>query len=99
MSLPRIAICGVHIESSTFTPYISTADDFEVTRGDSLLARYDWLDSQWGATLNGSPCCMHAHYPAALLKPPPTRDGRRKSSADWRRQLPLMHFSLTSTVR
>ena len=32
MTKPRIAVAGIHIESSTFTPYISTADDFIVTR-------------------------------------------------------------------
>ncbi|WP_422770070.1 M81 family metallopeptidase [Plantactinospora sp. WMMC1484] len=39
----RIAIGGIHIESSTFSPHLSTADDFEVTRGEALLARYAWL--------------------------------------------------------
>ena len=40
---PRIAICGIHIESSTFTPYTSQASDFMVLRGKDLLARYPWL--------------------------------------------------------
>lgn len=43
MATLRIAICGIHIESSTFTPYLSVAEDFEVTRGQALLARYPWL--------------------------------------------------------
>lgn len=38
---PRIAIAGIAIESSTFTPYRSRAEDFEVRRGTSdVLARY-----------------------------------------------------------
>ena len=41
--MTRIAICGIHIESSTFTPYLSTASDFTVRRGDELLARYPWI--------------------------------------------------------
>ncbi|OYO16723.1 microcystin degradation protein MlrC [Enemella evansiae] len=43
MSRPRIAICGVHIESSTFSPHRSTADDFEVRRGAAVLERYPWI--------------------------------------------------------
>lgn len=39
----RIAICGIHIESSTFSAHLSTAADFEVTRGGQLLARYPFL--------------------------------------------------------
>lgn len=38
---PRIAIAGIAIESSTFTPYRSRAEDFEVRRGTAeVLARY-----------------------------------------------------------
>ncbi|WP_207632173.1 M81 family metallopeptidase [Occultella kanbiaonis] len=39
----RVAICGIHIESSTFTPYTSSAADFSVRRGAALLARYPFL--------------------------------------------------------
>lgn len=39
----RIALGGIHIESSTFTPYISGAGDFTVSRGRQLLARYPWI--------------------------------------------------------
>jgi microcystin degradation protein MlrC len=39
----RIAIGGMHIESSTFSPHRSGPADFTVTRGDELLARYDDL--------------------------------------------------------
>jgi microcystin degradation protein MlrC len=41
--LPRIAVCGIHIESSTFTPYVSTAADFDVRRGDAVLERHPFL--------------------------------------------------------
>ncbi|MGP5717445.1 M81 family metallopeptidase [Brachybacterium tyrofermentans] len=38
---PRIGIAGIAIESSTFTPYRSGADDFEVLRGTAaILGRY-----------------------------------------------------------
>lgn len=56
---PRIAICGIHIESSTFTPYISDVADFVVTRGDELLARYSWLDKDWATAVEWLPV-LHA---------------------------------------
>ncbi|MDO5724254.1 MAG: M81 family metallopeptidase [Flaviflexus sp.] len=43
MSTLRIAIGGIHIESSTFTPYVSGAEDFTVLRGTELLGRYPWI--------------------------------------------------------
>src|SRR4051812_9032304 len=45
----RIAIGGVHIESSTFSPHRSTAGDFDVRRGPELLERYEDLppDIDW----------------------------------------------------
>jgi len=45
----RIAVGGIHIESSTFSPHRSTAADFDVRRGPELLARYDDLpqDADW----------------------------------------------------
>ncbi len=35
---------GIHIESSTYTPYRSGEKDFSVTAGDALLKRYPWLE-------------------------------------------------------
>ncbi|KAB1915755.1 M81 family metallopeptidase [Micromonospora sp. AMSO31t] len=57
----RVAIGGIHIESSTFSPHLSTADDFEVTRGAALLARYDWLSpvQPWAADVEWIPL-VHA---------------------------------------
>ena len=59
MTLPRIAICGLHIESSTFTPYVSTEKDFQVSRGDELLARYTWMDEDWARQVEWIPI-LHA---------------------------------------
>ncbi|MEU1390757.1 MULTISPECIES: M81 family metallopeptidase [unclassified Nonomuraea] len=60
MSRPlRVAVGGVHIESSTFSPHLSTAADFEVTRGDALLARYGWLAEPWAADVEWIPL-VHA---------------------------------------
>ena len=39
----RVAIGGIHIESSTFSPHRSGESDFTVTRGEQLLARYEEL--------------------------------------------------------
>jgi microcystin degradation protein MlrC len=41
----RIGIAGIAIESSTFSPHRTTMDDFRVTRGPDLLARYAFLDA------------------------------------------------------
>ena len=51
MTKPRIAVAGIHIESSTFTPYISTADDFIVTRGEQLMERFYWRDEDWATQI------------------------------------------------
>ncbi|MBB6547333.1 M81 family metallopeptidase [Nonomuraea rubra] len=58
MSL-RIAICGIHIESSTFSPHLSGTADFEVTRGQALLGRYGWLGEPWAAGVEWVPI-VHA---------------------------------------
>ncbi|GAA1488843.1 M81 family metallopeptidase [Brachybacterium sacelli] len=42
--LPRIGIAGIAIESSTFTPYRSSEQDFEVRRGTgAILERYPFF--------------------------------------------------------
>lgn len=51
---PRIGIAGIAIESSTFTPYRSSATDFEVRRGtEAILDRYPFFagDSPTGQAL------------------------------------------------
>ena len=40
---PRVAIAGIAIESSTFTPYRSSFGDFEVRRGEEILDRYPFF--------------------------------------------------------
>lgn len=51
----RIAICGIHIESSTFTPYRSSEADFQVRRGAALLERYPFLDADWATGVEWLP--------------------------------------------
>ena len=48
MRRPRIAIGGMHIESSTFSAHRSGEADFHVVRGDELLSRYELTaDAEW----------------------------------------------------
>lgn len=55
----RIAICGIHIESSTFTPYRSSDADFEVRRGAELVERYPFLGADWARDVEWLPV-LHA---------------------------------------
>ncbi|MEU6122761.1 M81 family metallopeptidase [Streptomyces sp. NPDC047123] len=57
----RIGIGGIGIESSTFCPHRSTADDFRQTRGRDLLGRYTWTrpDSDLADTVEWVPL-LHA---------------------------------------
>jgi microcystin degradation protein MlrC len=58
---PRIAIAGLAIESSTFSPALTHEDDFHARRGDAVLSYYPFLapDSpnrkraDWFPTLRG----------------------------------------------
>lgn len=62
MARLRIAVGGIHIESSTFSPLHSTAADFVTTRGDELLSRYPWYvmsDRPWAADVDWVPL-LHA---------------------------------------
>ncbi|MFF5206989.1 M81 family metallopeptidase [Streptosporangium sp. NPDC000396] len=67
----RIAIGGVHIESSTFSPHLSTSDDFEVTRGEALLARYGWLSpaEPWAADVEWVPLVHARALPGGAVDP------------------------------
>ncbi|MCF2707260.1 M81 family metallopeptidase [Arcanobacterium haemolyticum] len=65
---PRIAICGLHIESSTFTPYTSTADDFVVTRADKLLARYYWMNEDWAQQVEWVPVLHAGALPGGVVE-------------------------------
>lgn len=68
MTAPRIAICGIHIESSTFTPYLSSDKDFTVTRGKELLARYEWMDTEWARSIEWLPILHARALPGGVVK-------------------------------
>ena len=65
----RIAICGIHIEASTFSPHRSTADDFEVRRGSDLIARYPFMDEQWARDVQWVPVLHARALPGGQLVP------------------------------
>jgi microcystin degradation protein MlrC len=65
----RIAIGGIHIESSTFSPHLATADDFDVTRGEQLLSRYDWLTRPWAAGVEWIPLVHARALPGGAVQP------------------------------
>ncbi|MET8865484.1 M81 family metallopeptidase [Nonomuraea sp. NPDC004580] len=65
----RIAVCGIHIESSTFSPHLSGTADFDVTRGQALLDRYDWLGSPWAAGVEWVPLVHARALPGGAVEP------------------------------
>jgi microcystin degradation protein MlrC len=44
-ALPRVAICGLAIESSTFSPALTNVDAFRVRRGDDIFSYYPFLSA------------------------------------------------------
>ena len=47
----RVAVAGLHIESGTFSPLRSRAEDFLTLRGDEMCERYPFLSSESFADL------------------------------------------------
>jgi len=45
----RIGILGIAIECSTFTAHRTRYEDFTISRGEALLARYGWIDANMPA--------------------------------------------------
>lgn len=61
---PRIGIAGIAIESSTLTPYRSSAEDFEVRRGtEAILDRYPFFT---GGSASGHALREAADYVGVL---------------------------------
>lgn len=65
---PRIAICGIHIESSTFTPYLSGEADFTLTRGQELMERYFWRDYTWSQAVQWVPILHARALPGGVVR-------------------------------
>ena len=59
--LPKVAICGLAIESSTFSPAVSTEASFRVRRGEQVYTYYPFMEegeenrnrANWVPTLRG----------------------------------------------
>lgn len=59
--LPKVAICGLAIESSTFSPAVSTEESFRVRRGEEVFSYYPFMEdgstnrsrANWVPTLRG----------------------------------------------
>lgn len=59
--LPKIAICGLAIESSTFSPAVSTEEAFRMRRGKQVFSYYPFMDedsvnrkrAEWIPTIRG----------------------------------------------
>lgn len=64
---PRIAVCGIHIESSTFTPYQSTETDFTVARGEAVMERYYWRDEDWSRSVDWVPVLVARALPGGVV--------------------------------
>lgn len=67
----RIAVAGIHIESATTNPLLSTTADFFTTRGEEMKSRYpfrnqslfsdwQWLDLAHFRAIPGGPVCNQA---------------------------------------
>src|ERR1700758_1865226 len=59
--LPRVAICGLGIESSTFSPAVTEEPAFHAKYGDNVFATYPFMSADsplrhqavWAPTLTG----------------------------------------------
>lgn len=59
--LPKVAICGLAIESSTFSPAVSTESAFRTRRGEEIFSYYPFMETDslnrkranWVPTLRG----------------------------------------------
>ena len=67
MTKPRIAICGIHIETSTFAPYVSTKEDFEVLRGQEMRRRYRWIEDEWSRQVDWFPILHARALPGGIV--------------------------------
>lgn len=58
----RVAVGGIAIESSTFSPHRTGLADFVVRRGEDLLARYPWIDAGAAGAGTTAPDNSHATW-------------------------------------
>lgn len=69
MSKPiRMAIAGIHIESSTFSPLRTSKEDFLVTRGVEMLSRYPFLELPEYASIEPVPLAHFRAIPGGQVR-------------------------------
>ena len=78
-SKPRVAIAGIHIESSTFTPYLSGESDFDVRRGDRMMQRYPWTQTAWGESVTWLPILHARALPGGVVE--------REAYEGWKKEI------------
>ncbi len=95
----RVAIGGMAIESSTFSPHRSGAADFTVVRGSELLARYDHLP----AHIDWLPLVHARALPGGVVERPFYEEIKAELLDGLRRAMPLdgifldIHGAMTVT--
>jgi len=68
LTIMRVAIAGIHIESGTFSPLRSTLADFQATRGAELLARYPFLTEPGFRGLEPQPLAHFRALPGGPIR-------------------------------
>ena len=89
---------AIHIESSTFTPYISTADDFIVTRGEELMDRFYWSDEDWATQIEWIPVLHARALPGGVVERGAYDAWKAEILEASRRPVPSTASSSTSTA-
>ncbi len=64
----RVAIGGIHIEASTFSPLRTCQDDFFATRGEEMLERYPFLEKPEFAGLLAVPLAHFRAMPGGQVR-------------------------------
>lgn len=67
---PRVAICGIHIESSTFSPQLSYEHNFTVLRGLEMMQRYAWREETWSQAIDWLPVFHARALPGGVIHRP-----------------------------
>ena len=66
----RLAIAGIHIESSTFSPLRTSKEDFLATRGAEMLGRYPFLETAEFASIEPVPLAHFRAIPGGQVRRP-----------------------------
>lgn len=64
----RLAIAGIHIETSTFSPARTRQEDFLTTRGDEMLGRYPFLAKPEFAAISAVPLAHFRAIPGGQVR-------------------------------